>query len=480
MTVINTNIAASVTANAMKTNARAMNNTMERLATGTRVNSASDDAAGLAIGSKMTAQIRGLEQAVRNANDAVSLIQTADGASIEIGDMLQRMRELSVQSRNGTNDTTDISNLNKEFAALATEIDRIADDTEFNGIKVLAGNIDNDYLDFVIGKDQTDTMRVSFTDFNLVAGAASASEVKATANTASDTSAAKIIVDAGGTTFLSDGVTTISVDLTDIRVANSDASLAASGVTAEKMAIALQAKADESTAFKLDITHNSTTGFTYTEKTGKGGTMAAGTGGTTVTYTGVATGLSGTGAITTTVSGGTIGTTGGAMADDLSTYAVASSVSVNLDGVITKLDNAIKGVAQARADFGAVVNTLEHSIDNLNNAIQNTSSAKSSIMDADYAAETTELARTQIISQAATAMLSQANQQQQSVLALLKQHFILLLYEASAPPNGAEVFCSLLGALFQARHGYFILRHTLLTETQIELLGSLQSNQVWP
>lgn len=420
MTVINTNIAASVTANAMKTNARLMENTMERLSTGSRVNSASDDAAGLAIGSKMTAQIRGLEQAVRNTNDAVSLLQTADGASIEIGEMLQRMRELSVQSRNGTNDTTDISNLNKEFAALATEIDRIADDTEFNGIKVLAGDITNSYLDFVVGKDQADTMRVSFTDFNLAAGAPSASEAKATANTGSDTTAAKIIVDAGGTTFLSDGVTTISVDLTDIRVANSDASLAASGVTAEKMAIALQAKADESTAFKLDITHNSTTGFTYTEKTGKGGTMATATGGTTVTYTGVATGSSGTGAITTTVSGGTIGTTGGAMADNLSTYADAATISVNVDGVITKLDNAIKGVAQARADFGAVVNTLEHSIDNLNNAIQNTSSAKSSIMDADYAAETTELARTQIISQAATAMLSQANQQQQSVLALLK------------------------------------------------------------
>jgi hypothetical protein len=129
----------------------------------------------------------------------------------------------------------------------------------------------NDYLDFVIGKDQTDTMRVSFTDFNLVAGAPSASEAKATANTASSTDAAKIVADAGGTTFLSDGVTTISVDLTDIRIANNDASLAASGVTAEKMAIALQAKADENTAFKLDITHNSTTGFTYTEKTGKGG-----------------------------------------------------------------------------------------------------------------------------------------------------------------------------------------------------------------
>jgi len=99
MTVINTNIAASITANAMKSNARAMENTMERLSTGTRVNSASDDAAGLAIGSKMTAQVRGLEHAGRNANDAISLVQTADGAAIEIGDMLQRMRELAVQQQ---------------------------------------------------------------------------------------------------------------------------------------------------------------------------------------------------------------------------------------------------------------------------------------------------------------------------------------------------------------------------------------------
>jgi flagellin len=123
MTVINTNIAASITATAMKSNARAMENTMERLATGTRVNSASDDAAGLAIGSKMTAQVKGLQQAARNANDAISLVQTADGAAIEIGDMLQRMRELAVQAAYGTNETDDIANLNIEFASLATEID---------------------------------------------------------------------------------------------------------------------------------------------------------------------------------------------------------------------------------------------------------------------------------------------------------------------------------------------------------------------
>ena len=119
MTVINTNIAASVTANAMKENQRTMENTMERLATGRRINSASDDAAGLAIGSKMESQIRGLSQAVRNANDGISMIQTADGAAIEIGDMLQRMRELSVQAQNGTNAAADLINLNKEFAALS-------------------------------------------------------------------------------------------------------------------------------------------------------------------------------------------------------------------------------------------------------------------------------------------------------------------------------------------------------------------------
>jgi flagellin len=126
MTVINTNIAAQVTANAMKSNARVMETSMERLATGTRINSASDDAAGLTIGNKMESQIRGLSQAVRNANDGISLIQTADGASIEISNMLQRMRELSVQALNQTNQTsTDVVNLNKEFASLLKSIESL-------------------------------------------------------------------------------------------------------------------------------------------------------------------------------------------------------------------------------------------------------------------------------------------------------------------------------------------------------------------
>ena len=413
MTVINTNIAANVTANAMKSNARAMENTMERLATGTRVNSASDDAAGLAIGSKMTAQVKGLQQAARNANDAISLVQTADGAAIEIGDMLQRMRELAVQASNGTNDSNDIVNLNKEFASLATEIDRVADSTEFNGIKVLQGELTNDKLSFTVGQDTSaeNKLEVSFADFNLTNGASAVAEGLGTVALARTAGGSNPLVgDLGGTIFVSDGVTSISVDLADVRTANNLASISTTSATVAHVTKALQEKATANADFKFDITATGgAAGFTFTEKAGKGGTQTG-----TATYTG-------SGAATITLVGGQAGTSAGVMGVDLSSYKTAGTgFDVDTSTTVAQIDTAILGVAQARADFGAVINTLEHSADNLNVAIQNTSAARSAIMDADYAAETTELARTQILAQAATAMLSQANQQQQSVLALLK------------------------------------------------------------
>ena len=424
MTVINTNIAASVTANAMKSNARVMENTMERLSTGSRVNSASDDAAGLAIGSKMTSQVRGLEQASRNANDAVSLLQTADGAAIEISDMLQRMRELAVQAKNDTNDTDDISNLNKEFAALATEIDRIADTTEFNGLKVLQGNLTSassqeDRLDFVVGKDASDKITVEFSDFNLANGAARVDEVLGSEDLsrtggANDSALHDDLTD-GKIIYVSDGAETISINLEDVKVANNSTSITADNVTGAQVLKALTTASAASTTFKFEFAENAgNNGFIISEKAGMGGTT---TGTATWTSTSVA-------AATITIAGGQEATAAGVMGTgDLSNWKDTSSAvgyNVNGDDTISRLDTAISGVAQARADFGASINTLEHSIDNLNVAIQNTSAARSAVMDADYAAETTELARTQIISQAATAMLSQANQQAQSVLALLK------------------------------------------------------------
>jgi flagellin len=409
MTVINTNIAASVTASAMKQNARVMENTMERLATGQRINSASDDAAGLAIGARMDAQIRGLSQGARNANDAISLLQTVDGAAIEIGDMLQRMRELSVQATNGTNDNADISNLNKEFAQLATEIDRVADDTKFNGSVLMNTGVSKS---FTIGADQDDIVSVSIKDFNLAAGALNSGGGSAGTGTLGLTLAEIAAdLDSAGIMTITDGTATITLNLTDVQVANNNGALTKDSMTMAQVATALNVKANANANFSATFSQTDDTGFTITEKSGfHGADKTYTTGGATA-------------AESVALSNGVVGAAGGVYGADISAYSSTATSSVNSTdgvGVIKILDNAIVNLAAARADYGALINRLEHSIDNLNNTVQNTKAAKSAIMDADYAAETTELARTQIIAQASTAMLSQANQQAQSVLALLK------------------------------------------------------------
>lgn len=409
MTVINTNISAVITANAMRENARTMSNTMERLATGQRINSASDDAAGLAIGARMTAQINGLEQATRNSNDAISMLQTADGAAVEISDMLQRMRELAVQSRNSTNDTNDITNLNKEFVQLATEIDRIANDTKFNGTAILDGSGTVEKT-FVVGADQDDTVSITMKDFNLAAGAQSnAGEVRGTGDLAATEAHMQAALGTTNGVSISDGTTTISITMADVHSANTDTTILASAATQAEIALALTQKANATEAFTATFTSSGTTKLVVTEKTGSGGADKTYTIGGSANLTGTVD-LDGT---------GTSGEVAGVYGTDFSSYS-ATSVTVDDDNVIANIDTAIVNVAAARADFGSVINRLEHTIDNLNSSVLNTKSARSAIVDADYAAETTELARTQIISQASTAMLSQANQQAQSVLALLK------------------------------------------------------------
>jgi flagellin len=406
MTVINTNVAATVTAAAMKSNQRSMETTMERLATGLRVNSAQDDAAGLAIGTKMDSQIRGFGQAVRNANDGISMLQTADGAAEQITGLLQRMRELSVQGQNDTNSTSDLANLNEEFVALATEIERIADDTQFNGINLLNSNVSKT---ITIGADEADTISLTFGDFQLESGASETKGVDKVSITQAQlrllsTNAASAI------TFTDSAGLSVTIDQTKIgaTAANnfSDATLA-------NLATALNSAIDvASNGFsQVDaLDTGDDTGISFTQE-------VAGSGSITSASTNTA------GVVATrTVAKTTIGDAGAAaspMAANLTSFD-ASGSHVQTAGTIVKLDNAIQGVNTARASFGSNISRLSFTVDNLNVAITNTSAAKSAVMDADYAAETTELARTQIIAQAATAMLSQANQQQQSVLALLK------------------------------------------------------------
>tara|TARA_B110000879_G_scaffold171887_1_gene223052 strand:- start:151 stop:1302 length:1152 start_codon:yes stop_codon:yes gene_type:complete len=383
---------------------------MERLATGKRINSASDDAAGLAIGERMESQIRGMQQASRNSNDAISMIQTADGAAIEIGEMLQRMRELAVQARNGTNESQDITNLNKEFAQLATEIERIANDTKFNGSTLLeAGTVKS----FVVGADEADTIDITFGDFNLAAGGQTAvGETIATGNLTISESDLQTDLDTAGFIELSDGTTILQVSLADIQVANGDNTISgvsgSNDATMAEIVLAVNNKAAASADFTGVVTANGTAGFTLTEKVGKGGAND------TYTIGGIVANQS------VTLTGGQVGSASGVLGVDMTTYAASASVTVDDSSVIGNLDTAIVNVAGARADFGAVINRLEYTIDNLSSGINNTKAARSQIVDADYAQETTELARTQIISQASTAMLSQANQAAQSVLALLK------------------------------------------------------------
>jgi len=394
----------------MRENQRTMENTMERLATGKRINSASDDAAGLAIGERMESQIRGMQQASRNSNDAISMIQTADGAAIEIGEMLQRMRELAVQARNGTNESQDITNLNKEFAQLATEIERIANDTKFNGSTLLeAGSTKS----FVVGADEADTIDITFGDFNLAAGGQTAvGETIATGNLTISESDLQTDLNSAGFIELNDGTTVLQVSLADIQVASGDNTISGAGgsnaATMAEIVLAVNNKAAASADFTAVVTANGTAGFTLTEKAGKGGAND------TYTVGGIVAGAN------VSLSGGVTGSASGVLGVDMTTYAASASVTVDDSSVIGNLDTAIVNVAGARADFGAVINRLEYTIDNLNSGINNTKAAKSQIVDADYAQETTELARTQIISQASTAMLSQANQAAQSVLALLK------------------------------------------------------------
>ena len=288
MAVVNTNIGASVAQAALMRNDRALNTAMEQLSTGRKINSAGDNAAGLAISSRMTSQIRGLNAAINNANDAISMVNTAEGALDEISNMLQRMRELAVQAGTGTTDSADRTYLNSEFSALRNEIDRIVDNTQWNGRNIMDGSAGaatgKSTVAFQIGQDgvKTQTLSTSFGNFNNTTGKLSGL-------------ASKVIT---GATIAS--------------------------------AIAMASKS------------------------------------------------------------------------------------------ITEIDVVIGDVSSQRATFGAVTNRLTHAVDNLTNVKTNSEAARSRILDTDYASATSELARTQIIQQAGTAMLAQANALPQTVLALLQ------------------------------------------------------------
>lgn len=425
MTVINTNSAATLTANALTQNQRAMSQTMERLSTGSRINSASDDAAGLAMVSKMDAQIAGTNMAVKNANDAISMINTADGAAIEIDAMLQRMREIAIQAQNSTNTDDDLTNMNLEFAQLATEIDRVATTTEYNDTKIMnatqGGGADTDgKFDFTITAN-SDTIEVDFADFELVSTGAAVLGTQTITMTTANIQTNAAATDSYKITFANDQVMTISLAQVGAGV-NANATDITDVLFVAAFNTANAAQEDDAVTVP-DVTAALVGGvITFTEVGASAGKGAIARIEIIEADGDIRQTMASTVALSTGVTGRSAATSvyGSTDLSDFKTAKAGNNGEAQKTTTITELDAAIAGVASQRASFGAFVNRLEHTVDNLTNVSQNTVAARSRIEDADYAAETTELARTQIIAQAATAMLSQANQQAQSVLALLK------------------------------------------------------------
>ena len=390
MSVINTNAKAMIAQNALTTNNRSLSSSMEQLSTGKRINSAQDDAAGFAIAQKMTSQIRGLNQAVRNAGDAISLVQTAEGALVEVNNMLQRMRELSVQSSTDSNVTTDREALHNEFNQLRLEINRVATNTQWNGRNLLDkgytgnGAANPGLYKFQVGANANQT--IDLTIGNYTTNSVSQGTTAAVATTANATGPGHATPAAQVSTLTSAGTQTIGEAIT---VTVGDKSYTHKVVPGT-------GKVQTVTEIAADI------------ETGLG-TIA---GVTVAKNAGV---ITFTGSLSTPFA---ISSSQGGLLGNVRESSIATQSGAN--SAISALDTALKTIATGRAEMGATMNRLQYAGDNLANISTNTAESRSRIQDTDYASATTELARSQIIQQAATAMLAQANQSGQSVLALLK------------------------------------------------------------
>jgi len=389
MTTINTNVMSMTAQRNLSASANSLATSMQRLSSGLRVNSAKDDAAGLAISERMNSQVRGLNVAARNANDGISLAQTAEGALGKVGDMLQRMRELAVQSANASNNSDDRKALQSEVTQLRQEIDRVAKTTAFNGTKLLDGSLAN--ATFQVGANSGEGIAidsiVSAKSDTLGTAAIYMTDEIAVADPTSGTFAA---VDAG----------TLSVGGVELGKLN-EASTGAE--RASQIVAAINAKSSDTGVFAREVvTSGAVTGYqlfsTEALDEGSGGNIA---------------GLS--------VSAANIGTIAGASATQ--DFALAD-ININSFGdsqlAVMVFDKAIDAINSSRADLGALQSRFESAVANINITGENLSAARGRIVDADFAKETSNLSRSQILQQAGTAMVAQANQAPQSVLSLLR------------------------------------------------------------
>ncbi len=476
---VNTNVTSMKAQGNLNNSQSNLSTSMERLASGLRINSAKDDAAGLQISNRMTSQINGLDVAMRNANDGISIAQTAEGAMGESTNILQRMRDLSLQSANGSNSTEDRAAMQKEINSLQSELTRISDTTSFGGQKLLDGSYGTQ--SFQVGSESNETIDVSLKSVaatnigayqsdapgtifggNLVAAAAgtngsTAGDVTITQGTnvtavtlaASDTGtevASKInqagtgvkataetnivadltaAYDVSLVMNVDDGTSTSSLDLTGI-ANNTDLATAINDVSGET---GVTAKVDNGT---LTITSSTGADINFTEAGNGAGALDLtnqGADGTASATTSMATaGVTFTAAAAITLSSpDTFTATGGATAEitgeATGIFAGVNTVDISsatgAQNAIDIIDGAIAGIDSNRADLGAIQNRMSFTISNLSNVQSNVADARSRIQDVDFAKETAEMTKQQILSQTSSAMLAQANQLPQVALSLL-------------------------------------------------------------
>ncbi|MBA6420363.1 flagellin [Pseudomonas neustonica] len=468
---VNSNIASLNAQRNLSSSSSNLSTSLERLSSGSRINSAKDDAAGLQISNRLTSQINGLGVAVKNANDGISIAQTAEGALQESTNILQRMRDLSLQAANGSNSDVDRDSLQKEVSSLQSELTRIADTTSFGTQKLLDGTFGS--KSFQVGSNANETISVSLSDAssgklgeNVKSGAGGVFGAAAAAGTAYG-------VATGATDMVLSGNlgTSVGTDVSTQNAKDAAATLNALGTGVEvstKVSVELAnfTAADTGTLFVGDTeydlskyngsakelaaaigkdgysaTFDSTTNKLTVSAEGVEGIRAEGTASGTLTIANATGGTVGASDVVDvggvvvnselkfsssdafTVTGGTGTTAAITSAGTTSTLASVNTIDIrSQDGAqdaLSIIDAALASIDSQRADLGAVQNRFDSTISNLQNIGENASAARARIMDTDYAAESANLAKNQIMQQAGTAMLAQANQLPQAVLSLL-------------------------------------------------------------
>lgn len=471
MTTINTNIQSMNAQRNLTASQGSLSTSMQRLSSGLRINSAKDDAAGLAISERMNSQVRGLNVAVRNANDGISLAQTAEGALGEIGNNLQRIRELAVQSGNATNSASDRKALQAEVTQLVSEIDRVATQTDFNGTRLLDGSFGGAAGVFQVGANAGQTITVD----QISSARASAlgqfqgfSLQNQSIGTASDTAAAQTVA-VGGTTYQlgtiandakalasainSQGIAGMTATANEtVKAAGTSAvtatangtstftlngltiNLTGSGNAATNRASALEAINAQSSATGVRALDTGS-GLELRAADGRNITVGALTVGTNTAATLADWGLGGAATQGATIAvnyvapagtsgdvvfGGAFSRTESIAATGVAVNAVDLSTAAGASKALASMDAALQTINSSRANLGAVQNRFSSVIANLQTSSENLSAARGRIVDADFAKETSNLSRSQILQQAGTAMVAQANQLPQGVLSLLR------------------------------------------------------------